>query len=145
MWNLNWIHTEDKTFLSFPDFMENHYKLDTSKLSLLASNKLTRLKIFDESPCLFRASIEITWNYLKLRSRLYRNFDCFVLLLIERWRKRFFVFNWVRFEGWSEECLFYCGSQDGSTSGKRVAQLSIDDKVVSAISKFEDDRSKDRF
>lgn len=42
--------------------MENHYKLDTSKLSLLANNKLTRLKIFDESPCLFRASIGITWN-----------------------------------------------------------------------------------
>lgn len=141
MWNLNWIHTEDKTFLSFPDFMENHYKLDTSKLSLLASNKLTRLKIFDESPCLFRASIGITWNC----DQDYIETSLFRFTSNWRWRKRFFVFNWVRFEGWSEECLFYCGSQDGSTSGKRVAQLSIDDKVVSAISKFEDDRSKDRF
>lgn len=95
--------------------------------------------------CLFRRIFD--WNYLKLRSRLYRNLDCLFRFTSNwRWRKRFFFqLGSTGFEGWSEEWLFYCGSQGGSTSasGKRVGRLSIDDKVLSAISKF--GRSKDRF
>lgn len=83
------------------------------------------------------------WNYLKLRSRLYRNFDCFVLLLIGD-GGRDFLFS-IEFDS-RDGPRSVCSIVDlRSTSGKRVAQLSIDDKVVSAISKFEDDRSKDRF
>lgn len=95
--------------------------------------------------CLFRRIFD--WNYLKLRSRLYRNLDCLFRFTSNwRWRKRFFFqLGSTGFEGWSEEWLFYCGSQGGSTSasGKRVVRLSIDDKVLSAISKF--GRSKNRF
>lgn len=68
---------------------------------------------------------------------------CFVLLLIGD-GGRDFLFS-IEFDS-RDGPRSVCSIVDlRSTSGKHVAQLSIDDKVVSAISKFEDDRSKDRF
>lgn len=69
--------------------------------------------------CLFRRIFD--WNYLKLRSRLYRNLDCLFRFTSNwRWRKRFFFsigFNRVRgmvrgvfvllwISGWKYICLW---------------------------------------
>lgn len=63
--------------------------------------------------CLFRRIFD--WNYLKLRSRLYRNLDCLFRFTSNwRWRKRFF-FNWVQ-----------PGSRDGPRSGCSIVDLRVE-------------------
>lgn len=134
---------ESDETVSWPEWrIYQKITINTSKLSLSASNKLG--ENFRRVCSVLR--IGITWNWL------YRNFDRlfrFFFFSTSNWGdggRDFFFFNWVQLG--FRPCLFYCGSQSGSTSasGNRVVQVSIDDeKFYPRYRSSGDHRSNDWF